>query len=301
MAALVSVSADLSHSYPHSATHHSGLPTRQFHNTVLCSGERKKPWSWEYDKDRPIFSYDRYHRLKREENEKEENLRETRIGFDECFDVFREYCLGEDKIVAAHVQVPKPEAGSRPIRGDIKLPKPMSADDQSVVLVFAKGAQAEEAKRLGAHIVGGDELIQEIVAGNVTFDKALSTKEMFPQVVKIARILGPKGLMPSPAKGTVSDDLPTMMNSLSATSKFEADENGYIHLEIARTGWTNDQVFQNLKAFVTAVQGTRSSKADEEPDAFIESINISSEYVPGLRLPKQQFRAEKKKKTILDL
>ncbi|KAJ3049607.1 hypothetical protein HK097_009426 [Rhizophlyctis rosea] len=195
--------------------------------------------------------------------------------------------------MAAHVQVPAPTEGVRPLRGEVALPKGLSSEDTSVILVFAKGAQAEEAKKLGAHIVGAEELIQEILADRVKFDKVLSTREMFPQVVKIARVLGPKGLMPSPAKGTVSDDLPAMMANLQATSKFEVDQHGYVHLDIARTAWTDSEILTNITTFVKAVRAARPPKTDESK--FVESINISAEYAPGLKLPPQIFAVAKEK------
>ena len=83
---------------------------------------------------------------------------------------------------------------------------------------------------MGAHIVGAESLIQDITEDKLKFDKVLCTKEMFPQVIKIAKYLGPKGLMPSPARGTVSDDIPTMMDSMKASTKFELDEDGFAHL-----------------------------------------------------------------------
>jgi large subunit ribosomal protein L1 len=78
--------------------------------------------------------------------------------------------------------------------------------------------------------VGAESIIQDIIDDKIKFDKVLSTKEMFPQVIKIAKYLGPKGLMPSPARGTVSDDIKGMMDSIMASTKFEMDGDGYIHL-----------------------------------------------------------------------
>lgn len=155
------------------------------------------------------------------------------------------YCLGESRAVQAHIQLEKGESGSKPVRGEVTLPKQISSSeaaadgssssgsaDKSIILVFAKaGPHATLAKQLGAHIVGAEDLIADVLSGNVVkFDKVLSTKEMFPHVIKIAKLLGPKGLMPSPARGTVSDDIETMMASLKASTKYEMDEDGFIHL-----------------------------------------------------------------------
>ncbi|TPX62523.1 hypothetical protein PhCBS80983_g00257 [Powellomyces hirtus] len=235
-----------------------------------------------------IRNYDRKRYLKEKKKLKAQQNQED-ITFSDAAAVFRKYCLGEDKVVSAHIQVPKHEEGQRPVRGEVSLPVQVSSEDKSIILVFAKGAQAEEATRLGAHIVGAEELIQDILAGKVTFDKALSTKEMFPQVIKIARVLGPKGLMPSPAKGTVSDDIPTMMSSLRAVTKFEVDADGFVHMEVGRTSWQDDDLFKNMRALVSTILSARPAKTDA--NKYIEAINISAKYTAGLKLPLKPFKA----------
>ncbi|KAJ3214410.1 hypothetical protein HDU67_001697 [Dinochytrium kinnereticum] len=211
------------------------------------------------------------------------------VTFNDAMQVFRTYCLGEDRTVSAHVICEKPDEGTKPVRGDIKLPKPVSGGtSQSIVLVFAKGDKAEEAKKLGAHIVGGEELVAQVASGQVTFDKCLATKEMFPQVVKIAKVLGPKGLMPSPARGTVSDDMALMMANIYATQGFEIDADSVINLEIARTSWADENIYENLRAFVKAIVLAKPAKVDASK--FVESINLSAPFAPGLRLPMKPFR-----------
>ncbi|KAJ3007982.1 hypothetical protein HKX48_008829 [Thoreauomyces humboldtii] len=234
-----------------------------------------------------VRHYDRKRYLKEKKKLRAQQNQED-VTFPDAVAVFRKYCLGQDKVVSAHVQVPKHEEGQRPVRGEVSLPVQVSAEDNSVILVFAKGDQADEAKRLGAHIVGAEELIQDIMAEKVQFDKVLATKEMFPQVIKIARILGPKGLMPSPAKGTVSDDIPAMLNSLRATTKFEVDPDGYIHMEVGRTSWKDDDIFKNMRALLTTILSVRPSKTDAKK--YIESINISAKYTAGLKLPLKPFK-----------
>ncbi|KAI8853667.1 ribosomal protein L1-like protein [Chytridium lagenaria] len=211
------------------------------------------------------------------------------VTFKDAMSVFRLYCLGEDRELSAHIICEKQDEGTKPVKGDIRLPKPMTGGTiQSTILVFAKGPMADEAKRLGAHIVGGEELIAQVAAGQITFDRCLATKEMFPQVVKIAKVLGPKGLMPSPARGTVSDDIAQMIANLNATQAFEIDTDSAISLEIARTSWTDENIQENLRAFVKAIVGAKPAKTDASK--LVESINISAPFAPGLRLPMKPFR-----------
>jgi large subunit ribosomal protein L1 len=100
--------------------------------------------------------------------------------------------------IEAHIQC-KIEKSTPLIRGSIVLPK--SIKQEATILVFATGKKAEEAKAAGAHFVGGEELIEKVQAGELKFDKCIATPQMFPSVTKIARILGPKGLMPTVKKG----------------------------------------------------------------------------------------------------
>ncbi|KAI8821810.1 ribosomal protein L1-like protein [Fimicolochytrium jonesii] len=236
----------------------------------------------------PVRHYDRQKYLKQKKALKAKQNQED-ITLEDGLEVFRKYCLGENRLFSAHVQVLRQEEGQRPIRGDVALPNQVSAEDKAITLVFATGEAADEAKRLGAHIVGGKELIEEIKAGKLDFDKVLSTKEMFPAVIEIARILGPKGLMPSPAKGTVSDDISSMMSSLRAVTKFEVDPDGFIHMEIGKTSWSDDKLLDNIKAFVAAVVSVRPPKTDATK--FIQSVSISAKYTAGVNLPLKPFKA----------
>jgi large subunit ribosomal protein L1 len=122
------------------------------------------------------------------------------IPLAEHFDLLRHYTMGQDFPIQCAIQLLK-EEGMKPVRGIVSFPNSVGADTSSVVLVFATGKDAEKAKAAGAQWVGGEELIQDVLDGKVQFDRCLSTRQMFPHVIKIARVLGPKGLMPSPAKG----------------------------------------------------------------------------------------------------
>ncbi|CAG8536105.1 9016_t:CDS:2, partial [Dentiscutata heterogama] len=129
-----------------------------------------------------------------------------------------------------HVEL-KLEKGAPPIRGSIFLPRPMSKTNK--FLVFAKGAKAQEALEAGAHMVGGDELITEIANGTFKFEdinKCLATPDIFPEVTKIARILGPKHLMPMAKRGTVTNDIASVIKDLTGKQEIKSDKTGVVHL-----------------------------------------------------------------------
>ncbi|KAG1436337.1 hypothetical protein G6F56_013600 [Rhizopus delemar] len=121
------------------------------------------------------------------------------IALTEAFRVLKALEVGHpEHQIEAHVQC-KIEKSTPLIRGSVVLPK--SIKQEPTILVFATGKKAEEAKAAGARFVGGEELIEQVKAGEISFDKCIATPQMFPLVTKIAKILGPKGLMPTVKKG----------------------------------------------------------------------------------------------------
>ncbi|KAJ3121022.1 hypothetical protein HK098_004062 [Nowakowskiella sp. JEL0407] len=205
------------------------------------------------------------------------------ITFEKALQVFRPYCFDHDLPITVHVKLNK-EDFVMSVKGDVVFQHVeglRGATSDDVILVFAKGEHAEVARQNGAQIVGGEELIPQIEAGGLSFTRCLATRQMFPHVVKIAKILGPKGLMPSPARGSVSDDIAGMMKTLKATSKFAMDDDEYVHMEIGRTGWPDEKIYgelnfslfailpinhalpDNISTLLTAIQAARPSKSDE--------------------------------------
>ncbi|KAJ1982719.1 hypothetical protein H4R34_001594, partial [Dimargaris verticillata] len=139
-----------------------------------------------------------------------------------------------------------------PVRGSCLLPK--SVQDEVRVLVFAQGTQAKEAEEAGAYIVGGAELLSDIVEGKLTFDKCLSSVEMMPTVAKIARYLGPKGLMPTKNRGTVTNDLAAAVKYARSTFDYQMDKHGVVHCVVARAGFTQDEVRTNIDILMQSIR-----------------------------------------------
>ncbi|KAJ3216675.1 hypothetical protein HK099_005768 [Clydaea vesicula] len=204
------------------------------------------------------------------------------VSFKDSIDVLRTYTMGEDLPTTIHLKIKKSDSG-KILRGEVNLPNQLVEGDKgdgSTILVFAKGEAAEEARRLGAHIVGGEELVKEVSEDKHVFQKVLSTKEMYPHVVKIGRYLGPKGLMPSPGKGTVNDDIASMMQTLKASTKYEMDEDGFVHLEIAKTGWKDEKIIENIKSLMESLNVVKPAKTTLK--RLIVKIGLSSKYSPGV-------------------
>ncbi|KAJ1675418.1 hypothetical protein EV182_001304, partial [Spiromyces aspiralis] len=138
-----------------------------------------------------------------------------------------------------HIQC-HPEKGQPPIRGSIILPHVVKSD--IILAVFAEGQKAAEAKEAGADIVGGQDLIEQIKNGTVKFDKCLATPDILPAVAKIARILGPRGLMPTVNKGTVVEDVANAVKHAKRSFDYRADRQNVVHAGIAKVGFELEQV-----------------------------------------------------------
>ncbi|CAG8504576.1 9018_t:CDS:2 [Funneliformis caledonium] len=182
-----------------------------------------------------------------------------------------------NRTLELHVKT-KLEKGKAPIRGSISLPK--SIAKKVSWMVFAKGAKAEEAKAAGAHVVGGEELIAEITEGTFNIgniDKCLSTPELYTSVTKIARILGPKMLMPMAKRGTVTDDIAGTIQRMDDKHSFNSDKLGWVHTGIGKVSWSTKEIQDNIQVILREIdkigkdQGIKSSKKA----GFIEKIAIN--------------------------
>ncbi|ORY36642.1 ribosomal protein L1 [Rhizoclosmatium globosum] len=255
---------------------------------VSSLAPKQTPFLWS-----SVRAYDRklYNKQKKALRDVEN---QTNVTLSDAMAALRMYSMSENKTLSIHILCPKPEEGSKPIRGDVSLPHVVDtaslADGAGLsekLLVFATGKHAEEATRLGAQIVGGEELLEKIEKGELVFDRCLATKEMFPIVLKIAKFLGPKGLMPSPGRGTVSDDIAGMINSIKSVTKFSADSQGIVTMDICQTQWSDQQIHENIHALLKSVLVNKPPKV--EATKYIEAMVLSGPLLPGLKLPMRPF------------
>ena len=130
------------------------------------------------------------------------------------------------------------------------------------VAVFADGDEATQAKEAGADKVGMEDLAEEIKAGNMEFDVVIATPETMRVVSPLGQILGPKGLMPNPKSETVTKDIPnTVKNAKSGQIRYKSDKQGIIHARIGQIGYTEEQLKDNLEAFLTDVKKAKPPSA----------------------------------------
>ncbi len=150
------------------------------------------------------------------------------------------------------------------------------------VAVFADGDEATQAKEAGADKVGMEDLAEEIKSGNIDFDVVIATPETMRVVSPLGQILGPKGLMPNPKSETVTKDIPnTVKNAKSGQIRYKSDKQGIIHARIGQIGYTEEQLKDNLEAFLTDV---KKAKPPSAKGIYISKVTLSSTMGKGFEI-----------------
>ena len=150
------------------------------------------------------------------------------------------------------------------------------------VAVFADGDEATQAKEAGADKVGMEDLAEEIKAGNMDFDVVIATPDTMRVVSPLGQILGPKGLMPNPKSETVTKDIPnTVKNAKSGQIRYKSDKQGIIHARIGQIGYTEEQLKDNLEAFLTDV---KKAKPPSAKGVYISKVTLSSTLGKGFEI-----------------
>ena len=166
------------------------------------------------------------------------------------------------------------------IRGMLNLPKGTGKNIR--VAVMAKGDKANEAKDAGAELVGDSDLADKISSGKIDFDLLIATPDMMPSIGKIAKILGPKGLMPNPKLGTVTQDIKTAVtNAKAGQVKFKNDKAGIVQAGIGKLSFNEQDLIENLKAFYSSIN---KSKPEAVKSSFIKKVTIASTMGVGLEI-----------------
>ena len=166
------------------------------------------------------------------------------------------------------------------VRGAITLPN--SLGKEVIVAVFADGDAAEEAKSAGADFIGMDDLSEQFTKNEISVDVVISTQAAMKVVGKLGQVLGPKGLMPNPKPGTVTDNVSdAIKNAKSGQVRFRNDKSGIIHGCIGKVSFDDGKVSKNLTALVEELKRLKPASAKGE---YIKGISISSTMGPGLKL-----------------
>ncbi len=150
------------------------------------------------------------------------------------------------------------------------------------VAVFAKGAKAEEAKKAGADLVGADDLAQKVTGGQIEFERCIATPDMMPVVGKLGKILGPRGLMPNPKLGTVTNDVGEAVKAAKGGQvQFRAEKAGIVHAGVGKASFSEDALLANVRAFIDAVTRAKPSGAK---GTYIKKVSLSSTMGPSVKV-----------------
>lgn len=188
-----------------------------------------------------------------------------------------------DSTIELHIRTGlDPRKADQQIRTSVTLPEGLGKTVR--ILVFAEGEDATAAKEAGADIIGDDETIQKIQGGWTEFDVAIAVPQMMGKVGRLGRVLGPRGLMPSPKAGTVAPgpDLPRLIEEAKAGRiEFRLDKSGNLHAPLGRASFSEEALMRNLAAAMDAVRRARPSAAK---GVYLRRVTLTSTMGPGVRI-----------------
>jgi large subunit ribosomal protein L1 len=173
-----------------------------------------------------------------------------------------------------------PRHADQMVRGVCNLP---NGSGRTVrVGVFARGVKADEAKAAGADVVGAEDLVEKVQAGNIEFDRCIATPDMMPLVGRLGKVLGPRGLMPNPKVGTVTMDVTgAVKGAKGGAVEFRVEKAGIVHAGVGKASFPPEKLVENIKAFADAVQKAKPSGAK---GTYIERVAVTSTMGPGVKV-----------------
>jgi len=219
---------------------------------------------------------------KRTKTSREKVDRSTSYGLEEAVSILKQTATAkfdETIDVAMNLGV-DPKYADQMVRGICDLPN--GSGRQVRVGVFARGDKADEAKAAGADVVGAEDLVEQVQAGKIDFDRCIATPDMMALVGRLGKILGPRGLMPNPKVGTVTPNVTKAIEDAKGGAvQFRVEKAGILHAGIGKASFNEDQLAENAQAFIDAVIKAKPSGAK---GTFIKKIAVSSTMGPGIKV-----------------
>src|SRR3954453_16078922 len=173
-----------------------------------------------------------------------------------------------------------PRKPDQNLRGTVMLPH--GTGKAVRVAVFARGDRAREAEAAGADIVGAEDLVEQVQAGNINFDRAVATPDMMALVGRLGKILGPRGLMPNPRLGTVTQNVTEAVQAVKGGQvEFRAEKAGMVHAGVGKASFTEDALVDNVRAFVSAIPRGKPSGVK---GTYIKRVSLTSTMGPSVKV-----------------
>ena len=189
--------------------------------------------------------------------------------------------------VEAHISLNiDPKYANQQLRTSLVLPN--GTGNSLRIAVFTEADYVEEMLKSGATIAGSDDLIEEISSGKLNFDLLITTPQLMPKLAKLGRILGPKGLMPSPKSGTVTQNLKEAINEFKKGKlEYRADKTGIVHLNFGKVSFSENELKENLLAVYTSLEKNKPSGVKGR---YFKTFNICTTMSPGIQVELGSFK-----------
>jgi len=214
--------------------------------------------------------------------------REALYGLAEAVDLAKSLASAKfDETVELAVRLGvDPRKADQIVRGTLSLPSGTGRTER--VAVFAAGEAAAEARAAGADVVGADDLVAKINGGFLEFDVAIATPDLMGQVGALGRVLGPRGLMPNPKTGTVTNDVGKAVSEFKGGRvEYRTDKVGNVHIRVGKASFTRDQLVANIRAVVDELQRAKPAAAKGR---YFLSVTVSTTMGPGIRIDPAKAR-----------
>ncbi len=199
----------------------------------------------------------------------------------DAIEALRPYCskkFDESLEIAIRLGVDVTKADQN-IRGMLSLP---NGTGKTVRVAVFTVNSADEARKAGADVVGGEDLIEKVAAGEINFDRVIATPDMMPKMSKVARVLGPKGLMPNPKLGTVTNNVAEAVATAKAGQiEYRAEKNGIIHAGIGKMSFATDKLVENANALIDQLKKIKPSSVKGQ---YILGAAVATTQGPGLKV-----------------
>jgi len=189
--------------------------------------------------------------------------------------------------VEAHISLNiDPKYANQQLRTSLVLPN--GTGKSLRIAVFTEADYVNEVIEMGATIAGADDLLEEMNAGKLDFDLLITTPQLMPKLAKLGRVLGPKGLMPSPKSGTVTQNLKEAITEFKKGKlEYRADKTGIVHLSFGKTSFTEEQLLENVLAIHTSIEKNKPSGVKGR---YFKSFNICTTMSPSLKIDLSTFK-----------
>jgi len=173
-----------------------------------------------------------------------------------------------------------PRHADQMVRGVVNLPN--GTGRALRVAVFARGAKADEARAAGADLVGAEDLVEKVQAGNIDFDRCIATPDLMPMVGRLGKVLGPRGIMPNPKVGTVTMDVKgAVAGAKGGSVEFRVEKAGIVQAGVGKASFPAEKLVENIRAFTDAVNKAKPAGAKGH---YINRVAISSTMGPGVKV-----------------